>query len=194
MDTAKITTADVVLTPGQITESVTVTGDVPLLQTYTGAVTQTVNERTIADTPLNGRNTLELSLTLPGVAGNVGSEIGSFFNSPPIPGREIIVNGGRPGTTQFIVDGQNVTGVALGRTAVSFSPDTIQEFSILQSNYSAQYSQAGGGIIQQTTKSGTNEVHGTAYWYHRQRAFSATPFVTQRLPQFGYEARPPLRR
>jgi len=194
VDTAKITTTDLVLKPGQVTESVTISDQSPLLQTYTGAVTQTVDGRTIIDTPLNGRNTLELALTLPGVGGNVGSEIGATFNSPPIPGREIIVNGGRPGSTQFIADGQNVTGVALGRTTVSFSPDTIQEFSILQSNYSAQYSQAGGGIIQQTTKSGTNEIHGTAYWFHRQRALTATPFVTQRLPQFGFEARPPLRR
>ena len=194
VDTAKITTADVVLKPGALSEAVTVTGSVPLLQTYTGAVTQNVNERAIVDTPLNGRNTLEIALTLPGVSGNVGSEIGAYFNSPPIPGREIIVNGGRPGTTQFIADGQNVTGVGLGRTAVSFSPDTIQEFSILQSNYSAQYSQAGGGIIQQTTKSGTNEIHGTAYWFHRQRAFTATPFNTQRQAVLGYEARPPLRR
>ncbi len=194
VDTAKTTTADAILKPGLISDTVTVTGAAPLLQTYTGAVTQNVNQRTIVDTPLNGRNTLELALTLPGVSGNVGSEIGSYYNTPPIPGREIIVNGGRPGTTQFIADGQNVTGVALGRTAISFSPDTVQEFSILQSNYSAQYSQAGGGIIQQTTKSGTNEIHGTAYWFHRQREFTATPFVTQRLPQFGYEARPPLRR
>ena len=133
-------------------------------------------------------------MTLPGVAGNAGSEIGSNFNSPPIPGREIIVNGGRPGTTQFIADRQNVTGVGLGRTAVSFSPDTIQKFTIPQSNYSAQYSQAGGGIIQQTTRSGTNELHGTGFWFHRQKTFTANPFLSTRLLQFGNDNRSPLRR
>ena len=194
VDTAKATSVEITLTPGSVQESVTVTASGASIQTESGAISATVNQRSILDTPLNGRNVLELALTLPGVAGNAGSEIGSNFNSPPIPGREIIVNGGRPGTTQFIADGQNVTGVGLGRTAVSFSPDTIQEFTILQSNYSAQYSQAGGGIIQQTTRSGTNELHGTGYWFHRQKAFTANPFLSTRLPQFGNDNRSPLRR
>ncbi len=194
VDTAKATGVEIILAPGSVQEAVTVTASGASIQTESGAISATVNQRSILDTPLNGRNVLELALTLPGVAGNAGSEIGANFNSPPIPGREIIVNGGRPGTTQFIADGQNVTGVGLGRTAVSFSPDTIQEFTILQSNYSAQYSQAGGGIIQQTTRSGTNELHGTGFWFHRQKAFTANPFLSTRLPQFGNDNRSPLRR
>jgi len=78
--------------------------------------------------------------------------------------------------------------------SISFSPDTIQEFSVQQANYSAQYAQAGGAIIQQTTKSGTNELHGTGFWFHRQKAFTANPFDSQRSPVTNFDNRPPLRR
>lgn len=194
VDTAQTATVNVVLRPGTVTETITVSEGAPLLETGAGVVAQTITQRTIVDTPLNGRNVIELALTQPGVSGDAGSEFGSAYNTPPMPGREISVNGARGGTTQFTADGMNVTSVGLARTSVSFSPDTIQEFSILQSNYSAQYSVAGGGIIQQTTKSGTNELHGTLYWFHRQRFLSANPFNSTRQAQFNWDNRPPLRR
>lgn len=78
--------------------------------------------------------------------------------------------------------------------SISFSPDPIQEFSVQQANYSAQYAQAGGAIIQQTTKSGSNELHGTGFWFHRQKAFTANPFDSQRSPVTNFDNRPPLRR
>jgi hypothetical protein len=194
VDTAKDSGVDIVLEPGNVSDTVMITGDAPLLQTETGAVTQTITGRTIVDTPLNGRNVLELALTLPGTAGSVGTEFTSTSVTVPIPGREISINGGRAGTTQFLADGMNVTSVGLARTAVSFSPDTIQEFSVLQSNYSAQYSQAGGGIIQQTTKSGANEFHGVGYWFHRQKFLTANPFQSPRLAVLNNDNRAPLRR
>lgn len=194
VDTAAIATVDVVLQPGTVEQEVTVSGEAPLLQTYSGALQQTVDQRTINQLPLNGRNTLELALTLPGVSGSAGTEISEFTTNEPVPGRELAINGGRIGSTQFQADGANVTSIALGRMSISFSPDTIQEFSVQQSNYSAQYAQAGGAIIQQTTKSGSNEFHGTAFWFHRQKAFTATPFDAQRTAALGFDARPPLRR
>ncbi len=194
VDTGKTFAVDIVLKTGALTETVSVSAAAPLLETATGAVSQTVTTRTMVDTPLNGRNVIELALTMPGVTGDPGSEFGSAYNTPPIPGREISVNGARGGTTQFTADGMNITSVGLARTSVSFSPDTIQEFSILQSNYSAQYSTAGGGIIQQTTKSGTNDFHGTAFWFHREKFLSANPYNSTRQAQFDYDNRPPLRR
>ena len=194
VDTSKTSSVDVMLRPGTLSETITVSAAGGVLETGTGAVAQTITERTMTDMPLNGRNVIELALTMPGVTGDAGSEIGSPFNTPPIPGREISVNGARGGSTQFTADGMNITSVGLARTSISFSPDTIQEFSILQSNYSAQYSVAGGGIIQQTTKSGTNDIHGTAFWFHRQRFLSANPFNSTRQPQLNNDNRPPLRR
>lgn len=194
VDTAKTTTVDIALKPGSLTETISVTADAPLLQTVSGAVTNTVDQKTIVEMPLNGRNTIQLALILPGVAGSAGTEISEFFTNEPLPGRELAINGGRMGSTQFFADGANVTSIALARSSVSFSPDTIQEFTVLQSNYSAKYAQAGGAVIQQTTKSGTNEVHGTMYWFHRQKAFTASPFGTQRSPVTNNDPRPPLRR
>lgn len=194
VDTAAIATVDIVLQPGAVQQEVTVSGEVPLVQTYSGAVQQTVDQRTINELPLNGRNTLELAMTLPGVGGSPGTEISEFTTNEPVPGRELAINGGRVGSTQFQADGANVTSVALARMAISFSPDTIQEFSVQQANYSAQFAQAGGAIIQQTTKSGSNEFHGTGFWFHRQKAFTATPFDSQRSPVTNFDNRPPLRR
>lgn len=193
VDTAKLQSLDVVLKPGEVTTTVDVSAEAPLLQTYTGAVTNTMDSRTIVEAPLNGRNTIELALLLPGAAGNAGTEISETFTNDPTPGRELSINGGRVGSTQFMADGANVTSLALSRMSISFTPDTIQEFSVQQANYSAQYAQAGA-IVQQTTKSGTNEVHGSVYWFHRQKAFTANPFNTARQAALNYDARPPLRR
>ncbi|BCS34931.1 hypothetical protein TBR22_A41570 [Luteitalea sp. TBR-22] len=194
VDTARDARVDLVLAPGGVQESVEVVAAAPTLRTESGAVTLTVDQRTIQNLPLNGRNTLELALTLPGTTGSAGSELSELGTNLPLPGRELIVNGGRPGSTQFFADGANTTSVGLARTSVSFSPDAIQEFSVQQSNYSAQYAQAGGGIINQTTRSGTNEWRGSGYWFYREKALTATPFNAQRLPQLGNDARPPLER
>jgi len=194
VDTALVSTADFTLQVGSLSEVVTVTGAAPLIQAEQGALSQTIVGRSISDIPLNGRNTLELALTLPGVTGNAGSEFTDQYINVPIPGREIIINGGRAGSSQFYADGMNVTTVGLARTAVSFSPDTIAEFTVMQSQYSAQYSQAGGGIIMQTTKSGTNDLHGSAFWFHREKAFTANPFESTRSAIFKYDNRAPLRR
>lgn len=194
VDTTNVSTVNISLKTGDVSTSIEITGAAPLVQTSSGALQQTVNQRTINELPLNGRNTLELALTLPGVSGSVGTEISEFSTNEPVPGRELSINGSRVGTTQFQADGANVTSIALGRLSVSFSPDTIQEFSVQQSNYSAQYAQAGGAIIQQTTKSGGNEFHGTGFWFHRQKAFSATPFDSQRTAVTNFDNRPPLRR
>jgi hypothetical protein len=193
VDTAKLQSLDITLRPGEVTTTVDVSAEAPLLQTYTGAVTNTMDSRTIVEAPLNGRNTIELALLLPGAAGNAGTEISETFTNDPTPGRELSINGGRAGSAQFLADGANVTSLALSRMSISFTPDTIQEFSVQQANYSAQYAQAGA-IIQQTTKSGTNELRGSAYWFHRQKAFTANPFNTARQAALNFDARPPLRR
>ena len=93
------------------------------------------------------------------------------------PGCNLSINGGRPMSTQIMADGTNNTGVSLGRTMVSFSPETVQEFTVQTSAFSAEYSNTGGGVINATTKSGTNHLTGTALWYNRNPAFAAAPFT-----------------
>ena len=77
----------------------------------------------------------------------------------------------------IMADGTNNTGVSLGRTIVSFSPETVQEFTVQTSAFSAEYGTTGGGVINATTKSGTNGFHGTALWYNRNPDFAAAPFT-----------------
>ena len=80
-------------------------------------------------------------------------------------------------STMIMADGTNNTGVSLGRTIVSFSPETVQEFTVQTSAFSAEYGTTGGGVINATTKSGTNGFHGTALWYNRNPDFAAAPFT-----------------
>ena len=80
-------------------------------------------------------------------------------------------------STMMMADGTNNTGVSLARTMVSFTPETVQEFTVQTSAFSAEYGTTGGGVINATTKSGTNEFHGTALWYNRNPDFAAAPFT-----------------
>ena len=85
VDTANVTTVNISLKTGDVATSIEVTGAAPLVQTSSGALQQTVNQRAINDLPLNGRNTLALALTLPGVAGSAGTEISEFTTNEPVP-------------------------------------------------------------------------------------------------------------
>jgi len=95
------------------------------------------------------------------------------------------LNGGRSGSTAILADGVNNTGVGIARAVVSFTPETVQEFTVLTSAYSAEYGQTGGGVINATTKSGTNRFNGTALWYTRNPFTNAQPYrigTTPRIP------------
>jgi hypothetical protein len=111
------------------------------------------------------------------VSGDAGTENPGLVSTSTVPGYNLSVNGGRPGSTMFLSDGVNNTGVSYSRTMVSFTPETVQEFSIQTNAYSAEYGTSGGGIINTTTKSGTNRLNGTALWYNRNTDFAAAPFT-----------------
>lgn len=167
VNTASVTTVNVSIEPGNVDESVTIQADAQLVNADSGTISQTITERQLRDLPLNNRSVLDLALTMPNVAGEAGSEdIDSGFINPS-PGFNLSVNGGRPGSTSMLADGVNNTGVGLARSVVSFSPETVQEFSVQSSAYSAEFGTTGGGVINITTKSGANDFFGTALWYHR---------------------------
>jgi len=167
VDTATVATVNITIQPGNIDESVTVQADAQLVNSDSGAISQTITERQLRDLPLNNRSVLDLAVTMPNVSGDSGSEdIDAGFSSPS-PGFNLSVNGGRPGSTSMLADGVNNTGVGIARAVVSFSPETVQEFSVQSSAYSAEFGTTGGGVINITTKSGANKFFGTALWYHR---------------------------
>ncbi|HJQ31640.1 MAG TPA: carboxypeptidase regulatory-like domain-containing protein [Pyrinomonadaceae bacterium] len=183
VDTATTVPANVIMEAGAVGEQVTVVADAPLINTESGTATTTVTERQIQDIPLNNRSVLDLAVTAPNVTGDVGSEDPGVSGDQPVPGFNLNVNGGRSGSTAILADGVNNTGVGIARSVVSFTPETVQEFTVQTSAYSAEFGNTGGGVINATTKSGTNDFHGVALWYHRNPKFNATPFTIGSAPR-----------
>ncbi len=183
VDTATTATADVLMVPGGIGEEVTITASTPLVNTESGVASTTVNERQIQDLPLSNRSVLDLAVTSPNVSGDAGSEDPDVTSGQPVPGYNLSVGGGRPGSTAILADGVNNTGVGIARSVVSFTPETVQEFTVQTSAYSAEYGNTGGGVINATTKSGTNRFNGVALWYTRNPITNARPWRTGNGPR-----------
>src|SRR5205085_7755715 len=183
VDTATTASANILMEPGAVGDQVTVVADTPLINTESGTATTTVSQRQIQDIPLNNRSVLDLALTAPNVTGDVGSEDPGVGGDQPVPGFNLNVNGGRSGSTAILADGVNNTGVGIARAVVSFTPETVQEFTVQTSAYSAEFGQTGGGVINATTKSGTNRFNGVALWYMRNPKFNATPFTIGSAPR-----------
>ncbi|HKC65485.1 MAG TPA: TonB-dependent receptor, partial [Pyrinomonadaceae bacterium] len=185
VDTSSIAAVNVTLEAGQISEAVSVVSETSLLNTETGTTTTTVTARQIQDTPLVNRSVLDLAMTAPNVTGDAGSEDVDVAagGTQPVPGFNINVNGGRSGSTAILADGVNNTGVGIARTVVSFTPETVQEFTVQTSAYSAEFGNTGGGVINATTKSGTNQFNGEALWYTRNPKFNALPYTIGTAPR-----------
>jgi hypothetical protein len=177
VDTASNAAVDVTMETGSVDTSVTVLAEAAMVNTESGTTSSTITQREIQDVPLVNRSVLDLALTLPNVSGDAGSENPAMVAVTTCPGCNLSVGGGRPLSTAMMADGTDNTGVSLARTMVSFSPETVQEFTVQTTVYSAEYGKTGGGIINTTTKSGTNRLTGTALWYNRNPAFAAAPFT-----------------
>ena len=176
VDTATIAAVNITLETGQVGETVTITSEAAAVNTESATTTQTVNERQIRELPLNNRSVLDLAVTAPNVSGDAGSEDPGVTSDQPVPGFNLNINGGRAGSTAILADGVNNTGVGIGRAVVSFTPETVQEFTVQSSAYSAEFGATGGGVINATTKSGTNDFNGVALWYHRNPVTNALPY------------------
>ena len=177
VDTATNTGLNIVLQAGSVDSKITITAEAATVNTESGTLSATVTEREIQDVPLLNRSVLDLALTLPNVAGDAGTENPALVGVTTCPGCNLSIGGGRPMGSQFMADGTSNSGISLNRTMVSFTPETVQEFTVLTSAFSAQYGNTGGGIINATTKAGTNQFSGTALWYNRNPDFAAAPFT-----------------
>ncbi len=183
VDTATTASANISLETGAVAETVTVSDEAALISTESGTMSQTISERQLRELPLNNRSVLDLAVTVPNVSGDAGSEDPNATSDQPVPGYNLSLNGGRPGSTSILADGVNNTGVGIARAVVSFTPETVQEFTVQTSAYSAEYGQTGGGVINATTKSGTNRFNGTALWYTRNPATNAQPYRIGSTPR-----------
>jgi hypothetical protein len=181
VNTASTLTVNLTLEPGAVETVVNITAETPLLNNASGTTGHTINERQIQDVPLFNRSVLDLALTAPNVSGDAGSEDPEVTSGQPVPGFNLNLNGGRAGSTAILADGVNNTGVGVARAVVSFTPETVQEFTVQTSAYSAEFGRTGGGVISATTKSGTNKYNGVALFYHRNPATNAQKWTTSTL-------------
>jgi outer membrane receptor protein involved in Fe transport len=183
VDTATVATVNIAMEAGNIGESVTIQAESQLVNAESGTISQTITERQLRDLPLNNRSVLDLAVTMPNVSGDSGSEDIDAGVITPSPGFNLSVNGGRPGSTSMLADGVNNTGVGIARSVISFSPETVQEFTVQSSAYSAEFGTTGGGVINITTKSGAKNFFGTALWYHRNPATNARAWNQGNAPR-----------
>src|SRR5579872_1715189 len=175
VEVAQTYRVDVVLEVGSNTESVTVNAEAPLLKTESGELSHTVTTDTMNNLPVMGigssagasgmRNPYAVVQLLPGAT-----------YSPDV---DIRINGMPANTQAMRIEGQDATnGWYSAQSQTQGSVDAIQEFAVQTSNYSAELGQAGGGLFNLTMKSGTNQLHGTAYDYFVNEALNAgTPFT-----------------
>jgi hypothetical protein len=167
---------DIPLQLGAASDSVTVTADASQLETETSEIGSTVQPTLVANLPLavNGtiRNPVEFIKLVPGFVGGVGNNPGDNASD------DFKVNGGQEGGTDVLVDGVSISLVSPNtQWNKGVSSDGVQEFKVLQSNFSPEYGESGDGIVSLTMKSGTNQLHGSVYDYLRNRAFEANSWL-----------------
>ena len=173
---------DVVLQIGEVTETVEVTSTVPLIQTDTSDVGQVVEEKQVVELPLNGRKFIQLARLSPGVLDNAKLDgvLGSATH-----GGGIVANGASTNANQITLDGVENQDWLIPRVGVSPSPDAIQEFKIMAVSYSAEYGRGAGAHINVSIKSGTNDLHGGVFYFHRNDNLDARNFFDRSaLPEF----------
>ena len=170
---------------GAVSEQVTVTGEAPLVDTSGSSVSGLVEEKRIVELPLNGRDFTQLALVQPAVLAlrNTDSVVQKGF------GARISMAGSRPDQTGWLLDGTNVKSMSNFGTPGSASSlllgvDAVREFQVLTSNYSAEFGGSSGGVINMVSKSGSNDLHGTAYEFHRNDNLDARNFFDRRKPEF----------
>ena len=165
---------DVKMELGSAAETVTVESSTGTVETINPTLGSTVSERTVQDMPLNGRNALDLALLQPGVLPADNPANGSGGTG----GMQFSIGGGRSDSNTFVLDGGLNNDLLDNGVVYNPNPDSIQEFKVLTSNFTAEYGRSAGGIITEVTKSGTNAFHGSAYDFVRNTAFDANNFFS----------------
>src|SRR6476660_2670131 len=188
---------DLTLQVGQVSESLEITAQAPLLQSESSSLGTVVSEKLVNQLPLNGRNFIQLAVLSPGVTGVGYAASGTIMSGTRPddrrPGTEILSNVNREGSNNFLFDGiddnERLTLSIVLRPAV----EAVREFKIQTNLYSADIGRNSGAVVDVISKSGTNNVHGSLFEFLRNSAMDArsyfnpkgTAFPTFRLNQFG---------
>ncbi|MEO6051585.1 MAG: TonB-dependent receptor [Pyrinomonadaceae bacterium] len=170
------------LEAGAVSESVTVTTDIPQIDTSTSAISQVIQGREGVELPLNGRNVLELARLTPGVTQGIpgGFATGVSGNAETYRARNtggaaLSINGQRTQANNFLLDGVDNNESLVNTINVFPSAEAVQEFRVQTSVASAEFGRGGGGIINSVTKSGSNRFYGSAFEFLRNDNLDARP-------------------
>src|ERR1700690_950389 len=189
-------TQNVALKTGSVQETVTVVENAEMINTTTPELGTTVNEAAVSQLPLNGRDPSSLVFLAPGtvsVVGNGGSGMGgqpgvqAGFSFPTETGAS--ANGGRQGSTEYLLDGVPNMDNYMGITAPFPNSDATQEFRVITNNFNALYGFAPGAVVSIETKSGTNAFHGGGFEFLRNKVLNASSGYFS-----GKQSQDPLRR
>jgi hypothetical protein len=167
---------------GESAQTVEVTGEAPLVELASSAISGTVNSTTVRELPLNGRSWTDLATLQPGV--NAIQTQPSFASGSDRGNRgfgsQAAISGTRPQQNNYRLDGVSINDYSNGAPGSvlggNLGVDAIQEFSVLTSNYSAEYGKTSGGVVNAITRSGTNALHGSVYEFIRNSAMDARNF------------------
>lgn len=193
---------NITLQIGALSEAVVVAGSVPLVATTSSSVASLVDEKQIRDLPLNGRDFSQLTLLQPGIV-SVPTTQRSLDRGM---GTQVSIAGARPNQISYLMDGTDVNfqgnqspGSAAGGM---LGVETVREFQVLANNYSAEYGRSAGGVVSAVTRSGSNELHGSAFEFFRNDRLDARNYFDPKdepIPPFtrnqpGFYIGGPLKR
>jgi len=194
---------DITMQVGQMTQTVEVTTEAPTVELTSSTLSAEVNATTVRELPLNGRSWTDLTNLQPGVVTAESHQGGNNRGE----GAQVSISGARPQQSNYRLDGISINDYANGGPGSllggNLGVDAIQEFSVLTSNYSAEYGKTSGGVVNAITRSGTNQFHGSAYEFLRNSALDADNFIDNansvpkppfRRNQFGASAGAPIRK
>lgn len=167
---------------GQVNQTVEVTAVPPEIQTSSSTISSTVDATTVRELPLNGRDWTSLAALEPGVS-SIQNQVGTGFSANKGNrgfGNQLTNGGHRANENTYRINGVTINdysnGAPGGASGLNLGVDGIQEFSVLTSNYTAEYGRTSGAVINAITKSGVNRLHGTAFFFDRDKIFDAKNF------------------
>lgn len=200
---------NITLAVGSVDENVTVIAGSNDVQVDTSLVSATVGQKRIVELPLNGRDWTQLATLQPGVTNVRTQALTTSISANRATrgyGNQLTANGHSPYENTYLIDGVNENDYSNGApgspAGVNLGVDAIQEFSVVTTAYTAEYGRTSGAVINAVTRSGTNQVHGSAYVFDRDKIFDAkNPFDNPALPipsfrrvQYGAAVGGPLRK
>jgi hypothetical protein len=183
---------------GGVVQTINITAEAGMVDTTTSTVGQVINQKTVQEIPLNGRHFVDLGLLIPG---SVTPPQNGFLTAPLRGQGSFAFNtaGNREDTVNFMINGVNLNDMVQNQITFQPSINTVQEFKVDNSTFSAEYGRNSGAIVNIATRSGTNKFHGEAFEFLRNEALDARNFFDARKPpfkrnQFGAALGGPIRK